>query len=173
MNFTSVIFYLLALVVLTATALAATSRNLIHAVVHLVVSFVGTAMLFFLLGAPLLAALEVIIYAGAIMVLLVFIVMTLPLPVSGGEGWRYPLQWLPAAAMALVLLAAFSALIWSDPANRQPMPMAMASSSELGTLLFSKYWLAVEVVSFLLFAALAGALYLGRKGPDPEGEESG
>jgi NADH-quinone oxidoreductase subunit J len=100
-----------------------------------------------------------------------FIVMTLAVPVSGGEGWRYPLQWLPAGILALVLLAAFAALIWSDPSSSKAMPMAMASPAELGTYVFSKYWLAVEMVSFLLFAALAGALYLGRKTPGQDRED--
>ena len=170
MSIASLIFYLLALVVLAATALAVTSRNLIHAVVHLVVSFVGTAMLFYLLGAPLLAALEVIIYAGAVMVLVVFVIMTLALPVSGGEGWRYPLQWLPAGILAVVLLAAFGALIWSDPSSYRNMKLATASPAALGSYVFKRYWLAVEVVSFLLFAALAGALYLGRKSPGEDKE---
>ncbi|MCB2227943.1 MAG: NADH-quinone oxidoreductase subunit J [Desulfarculaceae bacterium] len=156
------IFYLLALVVLLATLLAVTSRNLMHAVVHLVISFVGTAMLVYLLGAPLLAALEVIIYAGAIMVLFVFIVVTLAVPVSGGEKWRYLRQWAPAALLGLVLLAAMAAMILSDPAGRPMLPLASVSPRAFGKFVFSRYWLAVEIVSFLLFVALVGALYLGR-----------
>jgi NADH-quinone oxidoreductase subunit J len=162
-TFASLIFYLLGLVVLIATVLAVTARNLMHAVVHLIISFVGTAMLFYLLGASLLAALEVIVYAGAIMVLFVFIVMTLAMPVSGGEGWRYPLQWLPAGVLCLVLLVAFTALLAAGPSAAQPMSLASTSPLDLGVYVFQRYWLAVEVVSFLLFAALAGALYLGRK----------
>ncbi len=162
MTIPGAIFYLLAAVILAGTTLAVTSRNLMHAVVHLVISFVGTALMFFLLGAPLLAALEVIVYAGAIMVLFVFIVITLAMPVSGGEKWRYLRQWLPAALLSGVLLIIMAALILSDPASGQPLRLALVSPADLGRFIFQKYWLPVEIVSFLLFVALVGALYLGR-----------
>lgn len=165
MSVAGVIFYLLSLVVLAATLLAVTSRNLMHAVVHLVISFVGTAMLFFLLGAPLLAALEVIVYAGAIMVLFVFIVMTLAVPNEGGETWRYLGRWIPAVVLAVVLFIAAAALILNDPASARELRLAMVSPADFGRYVFQQYWLPVEIVSFLLFAALAGALYLGRRGP--------
>ena len=73
MTFHGFLFYVLAAVILVTTGLAITRRNLVHAVVYLVLSFFGSAMLFYLLGAPILAALEVIIYAGAIMILFLFI----------------------------------------------------------------------------------------------------
>ncbi len=164
MTIAGAIFYLLALVVLLATLLAVTARNLMHAVVHLVISFVATAMLFYLLGAPMLAALEVIIYAGAVMVLFVFIVIALAMPVSGGEGWRYLRQWLPAAVLSVVLLVAMAAMIAADPASSQPLHLAMVSPARFGRFVMREYWLPVEVVSFLLFVALVGALYLGRRG---------
>jgi NADH-quinone oxidoreductase subunit J len=171
MSIASVIFYLLGLVVLIATLLAVTARNLMHAVVHLVISFVGTALLFFLLGAPVLAVLEVIIYAGAIMVLFVFMVMTLAIPMSGGKGWRYLGQWLPAVILSGVLLAAVAAFIASDPVASQALRLAMVSPFDFGRYIFERYWLPVEVVSFLLFLALAGALYLGRR--DADGKKEG
>ncbi|MGA8280705.1 MAG: NADH-quinone oxidoreductase subunit J, partial [Desulfobacterales bacterium] len=75
MRLYTILFYLLAVVIVVATVLAITRRNMVHAVIYLVVSFFGSALLFYLFGAPLLAALEVIIYAGAIMVLFLFIIM--------------------------------------------------------------------------------------------------
>ena len=81
-----------------STAIAITRRNLVHAVVYLVISFFGTAMLFYLFGAPLLAALEVIIYAGAIMVLFLFVVMMIR--IESSEEVMFPVsQWLPAAVL--------------------------------------------------------------------------
>jgi NADH-quinone oxidoreductase subunit J len=77
MTLYSITFYILAGLILVSTGLAITRRNLVHAVVYLIISFFGSALLFYLLGAPLLAALEVIIYAGAIMVLFLFIIMML------------------------------------------------------------------------------------------------
>jgi NADH-quinone oxidoreductase subunit K len=73
------LFYAIALLITVATAMAVTRRNMVHAVLYLVLSFFGTAMLFYLLGAPFLAALEIIIYAGAIMVLFLFLIMMIRL----------------------------------------------------------------------------------------------
>ncbi len=95
MNLYAGIFYLLGAVILGATALAVTRRNVMHAIVYLVLSFFGTALLFYLLGAPFLAALEVIIYAGAIMVLFLFIVMMLEIRPA-----EQPLGRVPAAMAA-------------------------------------------------------------------------
>ena len=75
MTLYTIIFYVLAAVILVTTGLAITRRNLVHAVVYLVFSFFGSAMIFYLFGAPLLAVLEVIIYAGAIMILFLFIII--------------------------------------------------------------------------------------------------
>jgi len=75
MNLYGSIFYILAIVTGIATFMAITRRQALHAIVYLIISFFGTALLFYLLGAPFLALLEVIIYAGAIMVLFLFIIM--------------------------------------------------------------------------------------------------
>src|SRR5512136_2577910 len=95
----SILFYLLAGIILAGTAMAVTRRHAVHAVVYLVISFLASALLFYLLGAPLIAVLEVIIYAGAIMVLFLFIVMMLrldPLPVPPAALIR---QWAPATLL--------------------------------------------------------------------------
>ena len=106
MNLYAIIFYILAAVILVSTALAVTRRNLMHAIVYLVLSFFGTALLFYLLGAPFLAGLEVIIYAGAIMVLFLFIVMMLEVRASEEPIGAYLLRWLPAAVLGGLCLAA-------------------------------------------------------------------
>jgi len=165
MTFYTVLFYLLAAMILTATGLAITRRHAVHAVVYLVISFLGSALLFYLLGAPLLAALEVIVYAGAIMVLFLFIIMMLrlePPPRSRGALVR---QWAPACLLGLVCLLLAVGLIVADPGSRAPLPLAAVSPREFGEALFSRYWLPVEIASFLLFVALVGVLYLGRREP--------
>ncbi|MDH3886436.1 MAG: NADH-quinone oxidoreductase subunit J, partial [Desulfobacterales bacterium] len=94
MTLYAIIFYALAAIILVTTALAITRRNLVHAVVYLVFSFFGSAMMFYLFGAPLLAVLEVIIYAGAIMILFLFIIMMVKTETS--EERLFPIQqWLP------------------------------------------------------------------------------
>lgn len=154
------LFYLLALVIVGSTAMAVTRKNLVHAIVYLIQSFFATALLFYLLGAPLLAALEVIIYAGAIMVLFLFIVMTL---IAGTtETSHSPGQWAFPVVLGLVSLAAAGLLLFAAPAVNTGLAPAFAPPAVFGQYLFSHYWLAVEIVSFLLFVALVGALFLGR-----------
>jgi NADH-quinone oxidoreductase subunit J len=162
MSIYAVIFYLLAAVIVAATALAITRRNLMHAIVYLVLSFIGSAMLFYLLGAPFLAALEVVIYAGAIMVLFLFIVMMLEIkPEARSLGARLR-QWAPALALGAICLLVMAGFLFLTAGGPKPLPLVTASPLAFGRFLFQKYWLGVEIASFLLFVALAGALYLGR-----------
>jgi NADH-quinone oxidoreductase subunit J len=161
MTLYSVIFYMLAALILVSTGFAVTRRNLVHAVVYLVISFFGSAMLFYLLGAPLLAALEVIIYAGAIMVLFIFIIMMLK--VEAFEEQFFPIrQWIPAAGMCLVFIVAGTLIIMGDPASRIPLKAAVAEPVFFGHYLFRKHWLAIEIVSLLLLVAVVAVLYLGK-----------
>jgi NADH-quinone oxidoreductase subunit J len=170
------IFYGLAGGILAATVLAATRREPVHAVLWLVVSFLGTAMLFYLLGAPLPAALEVIVYAGAIMVLFLFIVMLVQDRRETGEEQpggrtrrRSALRWIfPVEAGLFALWACFRlALIGVRDVELQA---ASASPAVLGRFLFDRYWLPVEIVSLLLFVALVGTLFLGKFGGDTYAE---
>lgn len=156
------IFYILATVILLSTGLAVTRRNLMHAIVYLVLSFFGTALLFYLLGAPFLAVLEVIIYAGAIMVLFLFIVMMLEIRPTEQPVGSYLRQWLPALVLGALSLAAL-VLIICESGGDLPLPLAAASPLEFGRFLFQRYWFSVEIVSFLLLVALVGALYLGKR----------
>jgi len=162
MNLYAGTFYLLAAVTLGSTALAVTRRNVMHAIIYLVLSFFGTALLFFLLGAPFLAALEVIIYAGAIMVLFLFIVMMLEIRPAEQPLGSYLRQWLPAVVLGALSLAVLVLIIFESGADLS-LPLAAASPREFGRFLFQKYWFSVEIVSFLLLVALVGALYLGRR----------
>ena len=161
MTLYSVIFYVLAALILLSTGLAITRRNLVHAVVYLILSFFGSAMLFYLLGAPLLAALEVIIYAGAIMVLFLFIIMMLK--VEGFEEQFYPVrQLIPALGMCAVFIFAGILMIIGDPEIRIPLKAAVAEPVFFGHYLFRKHWLAIEIVSLLLLIAVIAVLYLGK-----------
>lgn len=161
MTLYSVIFYVLAGLILVSTGLAVTRRNLVHAVVYLVISFFGSALLFYLLGAPLLAAFEVIIYAGAIMVLFLFIIMMLK--VEGLEELFFPMrQWAPAAVMSLFFLLAGALMISGDTDIGVPLETATAEPVLFGQYLFQRHWLAIEIVSLLLLIALIGVLYLGK-----------
>ena len=169
MSIYAVMFYLLGAVIVAATILAITRRNVMHAIIYLVLSFIGTALLFYLLGAPFLAVLEVVIYAGAIMVLFLFIVMMLEIKPEARTLGPLLRQWAPAlvlASICLIVMAVFLLLAAGGPG---PLPLVTAAPLAFGRFLFQKYWLGVEIASFLLFVALVGALYLGRSGEKTEG----
>jgi len=156
------IFYIIAALILTATGLAVTRRNLVHAVVYLVISFFGTAMLFYLLGAPLLAALEVIVYAGAIMILFLFIIMMMK--IEGLEEQMLPLrQWIPAAGLCMAYLAVVVLATVTGPGGREPLETAVAAPRVFGAYLFQNHWLSIEIASILLLIALVGVLHLGKE----------
>ena len=154
------LFYLISAAVIGSTAIAITRRNMVHAVVYLIVSFFGTAMLFYLFGAPFLAALEVIIYAGAIMVLFLFVVMMIRVE-SPGEV-MFPLsQWLPAAVFGLIYLAAAVAMIFQTSGTQVSLGALTAAPGQFALYVFEHHWFSIEVISTLLLLALVGALHLG------------
>jgi len=161
MTLYAVIFYMVAAVILGSTGMAITRRNLVHAVVYLIISFLGTAMLFYLLGAPLLAALEVIIYAGAIMVLFLFVIMMLRIEAPAERKFAVR-QWVPAGLLGLIYLMIAALLVFKDPNSQFTLKMAMAMPREFGRFLFQRYWLSIEIVSLLLLVALVAAIQLGR-----------
>jgi len=168
MTLYGLIFYLLGGIILAATLLAITSRNVMHAIVYLIVSFFGMAPVFYLLGAPLLALLEIIIYAGAIMVLFIFIVMMLKIDVITVSAWDWLRQWAPALALSGLSAVIMVFMLWQEPASQKVLPLAMASPQNFGRFVYQRYWFAVEIASFLLFVALVGAYYLGRREPGSE-----
>ena len=160
----TLMFYILGAFAVIATLLAITRRNPVHAVIYLVNSFFALALLFYLLGAPLVAAWEVIIYAGAIMVLFLFIIMMLELAPGGeserhGPGWH---QWLPILLLAAGLGTCTLLLTGLDPNQADGVPRWYASPRDFGYTLFKEYALAVEIVSFQLLFAAVGAYYVGR-----------
>ncbi|MCK4507525.1 MAG: NADH-quinone oxidoreductase subunit J [Desulfuromonadales bacterium] len=166
----SLLFYILGFIMLAATLLCITRRNPVHAVIYLVVSFFALALMFYLLGAPLVAAFEVIVYAGAIMVLFLFIIMMLglaPQETPEGPGWQ---RWLPLALLSASLMICTLLLILQDPAAGKPIGEFYLAPQVVGEALFGRYALAVEVVSFQLLFATIGAYMLGR--PLPKGEDS-
>ena len=160
MTLYSAIFYVLGIVILTATGLAVTRRQPVHAVLYLIVAFLGTAALFFVLGAPLLAVFMVIIYVGAIMVLVLFVIMLFQR--SPHEIGLLP-QWGPATVLGAVFLAVAVIMVFKDPGSDIVLQGAVAQPRDFGRFLFDRYWLAVEIVSILLLVALVAIIHLGKR----------
>lgn len=171
MTLHAVIFYVLAFVILASTLLAIIQRQVVHAVVYLIVSFFATGLLFYLLGAPFLAVLEVIIYAGAIMVLFLFIVMTVRVE-SDGDTKVEISRWLPAVVLAVISFFVGGILIFEVPGGKMSLNTGMATPTAFGQFLFKSYWFPVEIASFLLLIGLVGALYLGRRESRKGSEDS-
>lgn len=159
------LFYLAAATAVISTVLVITRTNAVHALLYLVVSLLAISFVFFLLGAPFAAALEVIIYAGAIMVLFIFVIMMLNLgPEAEAEERRLlePGLWKGPAILAFVLLAEIIYLLVLVPGTPAVPPSAIDPGA-VGAALFGPYILAVEIASFLLLAGLVGACRLGQE----------
>jgi NADH-quinone oxidoreductase subunit J len=162
-----IIFYILAATAVVATLLAITEKHPVHAILFLVTSLFSMATIFYLLMAPLVAAFEVILYAGAIMVLFLFVIMMLDLghPEKGlSPHWR---EWLPAALLSGISVASLVLVIVSRHAAGVA-PAVMPTIREVALRLFREHGLAVELISLQLLFALVGALYLGRQSKSGE-----
>jgi len=158
-----IIFYILAAAAVIGTILAISERHPVHAILYLVTSLFAVAVIFYLLAAPLVAAFEVILYAGAIMVLFLFVIMMLDLghPEQGlSPHWR---EWLPALVLAGVCIACMVAVIVARHAFAVPSPAQTLTVREVAQRLFREHGLAVELVSLQLLFALVGAWYLGKQ----------
>ena len=159
----TILFYISAAVALAATILAMTRTNAIHALIYLIVSLLAIAVIFFLIGAPFAAALEVVIYAGAIMVLFVFVIMMLNFGEEGDareRKWLAPRIWIGPATLSLILLIELVFLIGSVEGQ---VSKGVVSAKMVGMSLFGPYVLAVELASMLLLAGMVGAFHLGRR----------
>jgi|SRR5688572_29967298 len=158
-----ILFYISSIVAIVATIMVITRHHPIHALLYLVVSFLAIAMVFIAIGAPFVGVLEVIVYAGAIMVLFIFVVMMLNLDKVTSEQekqWLKPNVWIGPSILSVLLLGEMIYLLLQgdQPVTdlHQVEPKAVALS------LFGKYVIAVELTGFLLMAGIVGAAHIGK-----------
>ena len=159
----NVFFYIAAGVTILASILAITRLNASHALIYLVVALLSIAVIFFLLGAPFAAALQIVVYAGAIVVLFLFVVMMLNLgrqSVARERRWLDPRMWWGPGILAAVLFGVMCVTL--IPATTYTEGL-MVSPKDVGYALFTQYIIAVELAGILLLAALAGAYHLARR----------
>ncbi len=157
-------FYIAAAVAILSTIMVITRLNAVHALLYLIVSLLAVAVIFYVLGAPFIAALEVIIYAGAIMVLFIFVVMMLNLgdkSVQQEKQWLSAGAWVGPAILSLILLGEFLYVMLAG--SGQPVEGVVVSPQKVGVSLFSTYLLGVELSAMLLLAGIIGAYHLGRR----------
>jgi len=157
------VFYIAAVVALLTTALAITRTNPVHALLYFVLSLLAMGVIFFTLGAPFAAALEVIVYAGAIMVLFLFVIMMLSLDRAAAAREK---TWIarPVWVIPIILVASFGVLL-ARLFHGAPGMSRVVSPQAVGVRLFTGDLAAVELASMLLLAGLIGAFHLGRKNP--------
>jgi len=155
-------FYTAAAVALLATVRVITGTNPVHALLNLIVSLLAVAMIFFTLGAPFAGMLEVIVYAGAIMVLFVFVVMMLNLGeavIAQERKWLRPGVWIGPGLLSLILMVELCSML---PSGGHRVGEAVVDAKQVGIALYGPYLLVVELASMLLLAALVAAYHLGR-----------
>lgn len=158
-------WHLAAAVAVVATGLVITSLNAVHALLYLIVSFLAVAVVFFILGAPFIAMLEMIIYAGAIMVLFIFVIMMLNLgrrTIEQEAGWLTPRMWIGPSILSAILVGVWLSLFGTG-ALSQPDGIVMQTPKQVGVLLLGPYLIGVELASMLLLPGLVGAYHLGRR----------
>ncbi len=157
-------FYICGLIAILATLRVITHTNPVHALLYLIISLLAISGVFFSLGAYFAGALEIIVYAGAIMVLFVFVVMMLNLGGSEIEQerqWLKPQVWIgPAILSAIMLVVIVYAILG---VNNQGIDGTPISAKAVGITLFGPYVLAVELASMLLLAGLVVAFHVGRE----------
>ena len=169
----ALLFYVFAAVTVLGALVVVTQRNPVYSLLSLVGAFFGLCGLYVLLEAPFLAVVQIIVYAGAIMVLFLFVVMVLNVPREDAAEWdrAHPL-YRPMAVRVGAMLAVLLALEFGWALSRtttiggavNAVPSTVVSDvTELGKVLFTDYMFAFEVTSILIIAAMVGAVELARK----------
>lgn len=159
----TMLFYLAGAVALISTLAVIVSKNVVHALVYLIVSLLAVAVIFFVLGAPFVAMLEAIVYAGAIMVMFLFVMMMLNLGQATKDQereWLNPRVWVGPSILVLILLGQLVSVLIQQGYAIAPLDVGVR---ELSLELFGPYLLAVELASMLLLAGLVAAYHLAKK----------
>ena len=157
----NIFFYIAAGVAIVSTIMAISGKNAIHSLLYLILSLLAVSVIFYLLSAPFIAALEVIIYAGAIMVLFIFVTMMLNIGLEreSENKWLRPRMWIVPSILAIILLVTLILALKNvepvSPAKEAILP------KQVGISLFSTYLLGVEIAAILLMAGVIGAYHLG------------
>ena len=157
-------FYISSVIAILSSLMVITRKNAFTALLYMIISLISVALIFFILGAPFVAALEIIIYAGAIMVLFVFVTMMLNLGEESEKlekTWMRPRVWIGPSILALVLGVEVILIIVSSGINT--LPGGEIGAREVGIALYGKYIIGVELAALLITAGILGAYHLGKR----------
>jgi NADH-quinone oxidoreductase subunit J len=161
-----IVFFILAIIAIAAALGMLLSRNAVHSALYLVLNFITIAVFYIVLNAPFISMVQITVYAGAIVVLFLFVIMLLGAEqlrgigdARGGERFHRFL----AAVLAVALIGVFLFLLFTQgSASSGEIPMINSSPAELGLTLFENYLLPFEITGVLLLAAIIGVVVLGR-----------
>ncbi|MCW5877126.1 MAG: NADH-quinone oxidoreductase subunit J [Anaerolineales bacterium] len=158
------LFFGLAIVAVAAAVGMLASRNAVYSALFLIINFATIGVFFLLLGAPFIAMAQVTVYAGAIMVLFLFVIMLLgaeQVQQPGGGGWQRPL----AILLAVALVVETAVLIFGGGASQAILPAASdyGNPQAIGMELFSDFLLPFEITSVLLLAAMVGVIVITKE----------
>ena len=157
------LFYSAAAIAVIATLAVISSANVVHALVYLIISLLSVAVIFFVLGAPFAAMLEAIVYAGAIMVLFLFVMMMLNLGQATEDqekAWMKPTLWIGPGLLTAVLFIQLAGVLLTQEHALAPVEVGVL---DISLLLFGPWLLAVELASMLLLAGLIAAYHLAKR----------
>jgi len=163
------LFYLAGFIAIVASFKVVMGKHAVHSLLYLIVSLLAVAVCFYFMGAPFAAGLEVIVYAGAILVLFVFAVMMFGL---GKDEEKHAPQtsgltiWFGPSALALALLCELIYII-NSVEQHNVTAINHISPKQVGSLLYGPYLLAVEIASFLLLAGLVAGYHFAK----PDGQK--
>ncbi len=160
---TNALFWIVSIIILVACWRVVTTRNLLHSVLAAFIVLISTAIIYFMLNAEFLGIAQILIYAGAVTILLLFVVMlttTGPRFETGFENKVSPLMYLTSLLLFALLVFIISNINWPFTATIIKMKNV---TEVLAGRIFLEYLLPFEVASVLLLAALVGAVVLARK----------
>ncbi|MDY0383306.1 NADH-quinone oxidoreductase subunit J [Trichlorobacter sp.] len=167
MDITSVFFAIVTIVAIVSALLVVTCKNPINSALSLVLTFFCLATYYAMLDAPFMAAIQIIVYAGAIMVLIVFTIMLLNIRVDANKKHTHQIVLGSVIGIVTLLLAGLFIIKGNVAAPTGPITPEMIAqyghTELIGTVMFTEFLLPFEVTSILLLAAMVGAVVLAKK----------
>lgn len=166
-------FYALSAVAIFASLRVIILANPVHAILSMIVTLLAIAGIFFIIGASFAGALEIVVYAGAILILFVFVIMMLNLGMANDareERWLDAKTWAVPTGLTVIIAVIMFAMVGFDNSSADTAVIGGISvpAKAVGTVLFSKYILLVEIAALLLLAALVAAYHLGKESINDE-----
>ena len=166
MTLNLILFLGLALVSIASALGLLLSRSAVYAALNLILNFSAIALLYLMLHAPFIALIQITVYAGAIMVLFLFVIMLLGAERLGGGA---PLPWQRPVSIVLAVILFLEAVYlvffrMGTTTQTATVPEGFGTPFAIGETLFTQYLLPFEAISILLLAAIVGAIVLTRKG---------